>query len=381
MKRLLTTLFALALTLTGLGLVPDSSAQVISTFDYVFDINNPLPDPAVWAQSGNIGPRGVEGRGLQITDLGEANSLLYSHATPEIGVGTNVTTFRALVRTPQLQDTATIAWSNDVTGFRLILDDSQHQLVLGLGRDPADPGTPKRRVLVVLGATGVPLLPFPWDNGFHNVYELSRLANGDFSLSATNNDPANTAPPLKLTIPAAQLPLSTGAAMVSWGMGTSGGGISEWQETHGVVSASQVDIALDTAKLEIEPGDHGEVEWNGTFTLPAGTTIDPITEGFSMELVSGGATVFEAMIGPGRFVQRPDGGFRFESDRDIAPSLEVRFKPLGGSLWEFRVEAEDFLLAVADRTQATGTLAIGNKVGTQTLALTDKGKEVVFKKP
>lgn len=85
MKRLLTTLFALALALTGPGLVTESGAQIVETFDFVFDINVVNPDPLVWATSGNISPRGIEGRGLQITDLGEANSLLYFHAASEIG--------------------------------------------------------------------------------------------------------------------------------------------------------------------------------------------------------------------------------------------------------------------------------------------------------
>lgn len=234
---------------------------------------------------------------------------------------------------------------------------------------------------MVLGAAGVPLLPFPWDNGFHNVYEIGRLPDGSFTLAAINNDPTSVAPPVHLTVPASQLPVSTGAAMVAWGMGNEGGGISEWQETHGVVATSQIDIALDTEKLEIEPGADSELDWKGALTLPAGTTIDPITEGVSIELVSGGATVFETMIGPGSFVQRPDGSFRFESAPGATPRVEVRLKPLGGSLWKFRVAVEDLLLTVADRTQATGTLAIGNKVGTQTMPLTDKGKHLVFKKP
>lgn len=41
---------------------------------------------------------------------------------------------------------------------------------------------------------------------------------------------------------------------------------------------------------------------------------------------------------------------------------------------------ENLLLEVVDKTQITGTLAIGNKVGTQTLPLIDKGKRLEFKK-
>lgn len=379
MKRLFTTLFALAVALTGPGLFTQSEAQVVETVDYVFpDPNTPLgePDPSVWASSGGLSPVPQFGVGLQIADPDNAASLLYFHASTELAIAANNATFQALVKTPVIPD-ASGGWSNDTTGFRLILDDSRKRLVLTLGRDPAT----NARQVVVMGAAGVAPIPFPWDNDYHNVYEIARLPNGDFSVNLTNNDPLATAPPVTKVVPAASLPASTGAAMFGWGMGAAGGGLSFWQETHGVVSASQIDIALDTKKLEIEPGADGEIEWTGAFTLPAGTTIDPITEGFSMELVSGGATVFETMIGPVSFIQRLDGSFRFESAPGTTPRVKVRLKPLGGSLWEFRVAAEDLLLTVADRTQATGTLAIGNKVGTQTLPLTDKGKELVFKKP
>ena len=61
--------------------------------------------------------------------------------------------------------------------------------------------------------------------------------------------------------------------------------------------------------------------------------------------------------------------------------MEMRLTPRGGSLWEFRLNVEDVLLPITDRTQITGTLAIGDKVGVQTMALTDKGKRLEFKKP
>ena len=44
------------------------------------------------------------------------------------------------------------------------------------------------------------------------------------------------------------------------------------------------------------------------------------------------------------------------------------------------MDVEGTLLVVPDRTQVTGTLAIGNKVGTQVMPLTDKGKRLEFKK-
>ena len=167
-------------------------------------------------------------------------------------------------------------------------------------------------------------------------------------------------------------------------MGDQGGGVSAWQEVHGQVATSQVDIGLDTKELEIELGataDKNEIEWKGELTLPPGTTIDPVANGLAIKLATSRGIVFETMISPGTFRSHPDGSFRLKSPEGGSPEIDARFKPRGGALWEFKIGIENLLLIMTDRTQITGTLSIGNKVGTQTLPLTDKGKRLEFKKP
>lgn len=355
---------------------------VRETVDYVFpDPNTALgePDPSVWASSGGLSPMPVSGQGLQIADPDNAASLLYFRASTELANAANNATFQALVKTPAIND-ASGAWSSDTTGFRLILDDSRKRLVLTLGRDPAT----KARQLVVMGAAGVAAVPFPWDNGFHNVYEIARLPNGDFNLSATNNDPAVAAAPVTKVVPAASLPASTGSAMFAWGMGATGGGVSFWQETHGVVSTSQVDLSLTTHELTIDTGanpDENEIEWKGTLTVPAGATFNPAAEGCAIKLANGGGILFEKTIPASSFVPRGDGGFKSETPSGTTPKIEVKFKPLGGTTWEFKIEAEKLALTVADRTHVIGTLAVGNKVGTQDMPLTDKGSRLEYELP
>ncbi len=134
------------------------------------------------------------------------------------------------------------------TGFRLILDDSQKRLVLGLGRDPL---THARRV-VVIGATGVAPIPFAWDNfssHAYDVYEVGRLASGAFTGTVTNGDPNSSDPPVTVTVPAAALPPSAGPAMFAWGMGAAGGGVSLWQEVHARVEPGVLPVAID-----VKPG-------------------------------------------------------------------------------------------------------------------------------
>ena len=115
-------------------------------------------------------------------------------------------------------------------------------------------------------------------------------------------------------------------------------------------------------------------------TLPAGTTIDPAAQFVSIALTSGGQPVFDTDIAPGRFVAHLNGSYRYQSPGG-APAVEVRLTPRGGSLWEFRLNVEDVQLTIADCTHIAGTLTIGDKVGTQMMALTDKGKRLEFKKP
>jgi len=378
--RKLSALLLLGLmTILGLSLPRVADAVVLKTFEYTFpDPNTSIgePDPSVWASSGNLNPQ-PSSRGLLISDPDNASSLVYFHSATEIGAPGNATTFRVTCASEPTSDSST-AWSNDAIGVRIILDDSQKRVVLGFGRDPAT----KARQIVFLGATGVAAIPFPWDNRFGHVYEIGRVGNGDFVVSVSDGDPNTSNPPIVRNIPAAQLPPSTGPAMAAWGMGAAGGGVSFWAEVRGEVFEAQTDIGLDTTELEIELSaelEENEIEWKGGLSLPPGVTIDPIVEGFSIRLAGNAGIVFETEIGPGQFVSQGTG-FRFKSAEGTLPEIEVKLRRRGESHWRFEIEVENLPLEVADKTQITGTLAIGNKVGTQTLPLTDKGKQLEFKK-
>lgn len=326
-------------------------AQVLETVDYVFpDPNTALgePDPSVWASSGGLLPMPVSGQGHQIADPDSAASLLYFHASTELANASNNGTFQALVKTPHLADSST-AWSNDTTGFRLILDDSQKQLVLGLGRDPST----FARQVVVMGATGVAPIPFPWDNGFHNVYEIRRLPGGNFTFSATNNDPANVAQPVTVTISAASLPASTGVAFFAWGMGTEGGGVSFWQEVHGRVERGVLPFTSLAAGAEIALT---EFEVKALFTLRDGSNgIDPLTEDVSFQVGT-----FSTTIPAGSFVLNnsgPLGEFKFKGVI-AGVELKVKIMPLGDGSFEFKAEGEG-----ADLTGTVNPVTLGLTIG------------------
>ena len=382
MRKRFVTFALLGLIAASALVVSIAHAAIRETFDYVFTdptTANGEPDPAVWASSGALVPRAIPGLGLLIADPDNAASLLYFHVSSELANPQNVATFRGLVRTPAIPDTSP-AWDADHVGWRLILDDGVHHCELMLGRDPVS----KARQVQILNTTPGNSIPFPWDNGFHNSYEIGKLANGDFVINVTNNDPAATTPTTSETIAASQLPPSAGSAFAAWGAGESGGGNSLWQEVHGQVASTERSIGLDTKELEIELGasaEKNEIEWKGELTLPAGITIDPVAEAVTIHLASPSGVVFDTMIGPGSFRSHPDGSFRFKSPEDASPEIEMRLKPRGGALWEFKIGIENVLLTLDDRTQVTGTLRIDDKVGRQTLPLTDKGKRLEFKAP
>ena len=117
----------------------------------------------------------------------------------------------------------------------------------------------------------------------------------------------------------------------------------------------EIDLGLDP--------DDNEIDWKGDLTLPAGVTLDPVAEGMALRLESADAMVFETAIAPGMFA--PQGPAR----------VQVRVRAGRDA-----PDVEGTLLVVPDRTAVTGTLAIGNKVGTEVLPLTDKGKRLEFKK-
>ncbi len=352
-----------------------SHAAVKETVDYVFpDPNTPLgePDPAVWASTGSLSPQ-PSALGLQITDPDDNAELLYFFGHTELANPANIASFHVRSRSQALAD-ASSAWSNDAIGFRLILDDSRRRVILTQGRDPVT----KARQLVVLDAAVSPI-PFPWDNGFHNLYEIGRLPNGDFTIIATNNDPNATGEPVTVVVPGAALPASTGSAMLAWGMGAEGGGVCFWQEVHGQIESVRVDIGLDTRRLDLDLGE-AEIKWRGEINLPAGVTLNPPTEPVTIKLANASEIVFEFSIPVGGFQPKSLRKFRFETPPGSTPGMKMDLRQKEDSIWNFHVWVERFVPGVTDRTMITGTISFADKVGTQSMPLTDKGDKLVYKR-
>lgn len=372
-----------AACLTALALlavsVPATHAAVKEQVDYVFpDPNTALgePDPAVWAQSGNLEPNPVDG--LKITDPGSGGQLLYFHPSTHASTGQFLVIWRAIVKMEPVPDPSD-GWAGDVIGFRLILDDTSRRLVLGLGRDPA---TKARQVLVlqtVPGAApvplpGVPAIPFNWENGQFNVFEIGRSADGGYTFSAATAG----SDPVTRIIPAASLPPSVGSAVFLWGMDAFGGGTSTWQEVHGSVFEAQTDIGLDTRRLELDLSE-GAIKWRGEITLPAGVTLNPPTEPVTVKLANASKIVFEFSIPAGGF--QPKGKhYRFETPPGATPGIRMNLKQKSDTIWNFHVWNDNVALHVTDPTSITGTIAFSNKVGTQTMPLTDRGDRLVYKR-
>lgn len=228
--------FTPALLITLLALVASvataPAAVTLDSADYVYpDSSGPNgfePSSSKWSSSGNLTPASIANVGLGISDPDNASSLMYSHSSPPLA--SNPGALQALVRANSVVDTSS-AWSNDAIGWRLVLDDGSKRMELTLARDPVSKG----RVVRVQNAVNVQDIPFPWDNGFHNLYEVERLANGEFLVSVTNADPAAIDSVQTRTVPSSSLPSSGGGSLFGWGMGLAGGGASFWQEVHASV--------------------------------------------------------------------------------------------------------------------------------------------------
>lgn len=321
-------LFAAAVTVGALPV--EAGAQVVHSVEYVFPDPNTAdvgPNPVFWASSGGLSGTPTP-LGWQIADPDNSASLIYFHSSAELGNPSNTAALRGVVRTPPINDSST-SWSNDTIGFRLIVDDSVKRLVLGLGRDH----TTLARQVVVLGAPSVAPIPFPWDNSFHNIFEINRLANGNFTITATNGDPALVDAPITVIVPAAALPLSTGAAMFAWGMGADAGGVSQWLEVRGRVEQGVLPFTsfVAGAQIALGPGaDDDRFAVEALFRLGAGSDgINALTEDVRLDVGAGswvipagsfrrtriGSFVFQGVIGSAHLgvVIRPlrDGRFVF----------------------------------------------------------------------
>lgn len=86
--------------------------------------------------------------------------------------------------------------------------------------------------------------------------------------------------------------------------------------------SAKVDITLALSSFEV----------NSSFTLGAGSSIDPLTQNVTLQL--GG---FSAPIPAGSFIQGPQGKFLFSGFVNGA-AIEANLTPLGGGSYVFRIE-------------------------------------------
>lgn len=339
--------------------------------DYLFVFPDPAgrngePDPAVWSKRDNLTPQPFAGVGLGISDPDNASSLIYFHATPFLTSNAsspdfkNTATFRGRVQVPAVPDNST-AWVNNALGWRLILDDGSRRGELALARDP---GTKARQVRLE-GSTAAPI-PFPWDNAEANVYEISRLSSGDFVVTLTNADPAATNPIASVTVPAAQLPPTSGTAQFAWGMEETGGGSSFWQSTHGEVNSAEVNFAsfLPT-QVQVRTRDvNDKIKVSGNFSPASGVTLDPTTQPVTLTLKRGtDTTPFWPQAGV-----MPVNGFTFNGTDTYSISAAEKTRTGINAFdikkgWTFNCVDTDALLAVADYTQVLVEFRIGTNVG------------------
>jgi hypothetical protein len=347
---------------------------VKESVEYVFpDPNTEFgePNPADWMSSGNITFQPVEGRGLLLQDNGSDHFLEYSHGSSHLGTPTNVGNFRCLVEIPQQVDAAFSA--GGLIGFEAVMDDLQRRLVLRLGKDAAG-----ARVLVIQGATGVPPIPFQWDGqGRQSEFELGKTASGEYFISATNvNDPDFV--PVTRTIAAASLPPTNGSAEFLWGMAAEGGGNVFWQEAGGeVFDNPQVDINFNIRRLELDLRE-AEVTLRGEICLPAGATITPATDATSVKIFNAAGIPLEYTIAAGGFKPKKKRQFRFESAAGTSPDVTARLTQRRHGGFRFRFTAELPSLTVTDQNSMTVRVSFGNKVGSETVALTQRHDRLVY---
>jgi hypothetical protein len=351
--------------------------------DYVFsEAKSPKfePELTVWMRSGAREPTSLPGVGLVLNDGGNNDSRFYFRLSPQLAAPRSVATLSAIVRTPPVSDTS-LAWNSGTLGWRLIVDDGVRRLELGLARSSAS----GERQVQIIGATDGGSLPFPWDNNFHNGYEVSRRPSGEFVVTLTNRDPACAAAVTTATLKPNQLPRSTGRALFAWGTIEPGGGTAMWQEVHAKIAAPEADVGLtlDTRLLEIDLGEDAtdaRLEWRGQLTIPPGVSFNPAVSPVLIKLAGTGLS-FETSVAAGSFTAQADGGFRFSPDPAASgPRLRVRFTPRSPSQWDFHVGTDELTLENNDLSTLTGTLALSNLAGSQTVTLRRNGDWFEFER-
>jgi len=255
-----------------------TTTSVLDSASFDFSVS-PFPDPAAWVMSaqGSVVQQPIEGYGLGMSDPGNASNLMYIHPAPFLGGDTNdpnfpkAATFRVKAQVPYVSDGSS-TWSAEAISWRMILDDGSHHLELALSRSSS-----YVRQVRIQNSTSIPPMDFPWDNGLNNTYEIMRLEDGNYVITLTNADISNPSPVITQTIPAGQLPPSSGTSMFAWGMGTEGGGVGYWQEAHAEIYTSvAVNVVEDVSYAFVYPQTPDPAIWN---TLSSGNVVQQPVEG------------------------------------------------------------------------------------------------------
>ncbi|TLY45511.1 MAG: hypothetical protein E6K59_03995, partial [Nitrospirae bacterium] len=121
-----------------------------------------------------------------------------------------------------------------------------------------------------------------------------------------------------------------------------------------IFEPAAVPFASLVARVKVEAGE-GEFKVKGTFTLGAGSKIDPPNEDVTLEV---GA--FAATIPKGSFRRHGHGTFKFEGLAGGA-RLEVKIQARGGNRFEFKAEGKGAQVGTAN--PVTVGLAIGDDAG------------------
>jgi hypothetical protein len=365
---------------------------------YLFDPTSSRfePDPSVWTRDGRLTPIAVADRGLGADGAG--STLSYTHFPPRLvdGLGAGL---RAQLVVPPVPDDSG-AWLDDKISPRLTLDDGRVQITLVPGRDAAT----SQRVLVVESAAAELRLPFPWDNGYANIVDIERRADGQFAVTATDLDPAGDGRSSVLVVDRSLLVPSDGRIKVKFFWDRDGRRDSDsscwvrvatlWGgKAWGAVTIPRIGQEVIVDFLEGDPDRPivvGSV-YNAEQLPPLPLPADPTRDVWTLRTSSGRGyhNTFQSVPDQVRYHPGRRPFFDFKSDHDGRERVEMRFFPIGPPhIWSLELEArkDPSLFPLALSSDAAGLLdsvlhvelQIGDMTGSQTYPLRGSSGELAF---
>jgi type VI secretion system (T6SS) baseplate-like injector VgrG len=356
------------------------------------------PDPSVWTQEGRLDPIAVPDRGLGAEGVG--STLSYTHVPPPLpdGLGAGL---RAQLVAPFVPDDSG-AWLDDAISPRLTVDDGRVQVSVVPARDAVT----FERVLRVGNAAVELRLPFPWDNGYGNLVDIDRRADGKVAVTATNLDPAADGRTNTLLIDDAVLPSSDGRVKVTFFWDREGRTDSDsscWVRVAslwggqgwGAVTIPRIGQEVIVDFLEGDPdkpivvGTVYDAEELPPFPLPA----DPVSDAWTIRTSSGGGyhNTFQSIPDQVKFHPGRPPFFDFKAGHDGREQVEMRFFPIRPPLvWGLELEArkDPSLFPIALSRPDPGApiesvlhveLQIGDMTGSQTYPLRGSDGELTFR--